>query len=117
MALDANSEIFPLVVYICKKETKWSWKWFFKNLKMFLQFPKDMYLCFMFDRSKGLVKALGTQFSLASTRFCSRHLYANFRSSYHGQNYKKMVWKANKSSNLFHFNAAMDSIGKVDPKA
>ncbi|KAK3211293.1 hypothetical protein Dsin_015999 [Dipteronia sinensis] len=28
-----------------------------------------------------------------------------------------MFWKASRSSNLFHFHAAMDSIGEVDPKA
>ena len=50
-------------------------------------------------------------------RFCARHIYANFRSSYPGDNYKKMFWKASRSSNLFHFNAALDSIGEVDIKA
>ncbi|KAK2645489.1 hypothetical protein Ddye_020684 [Dipteronia dyeriana] len=64
-----------------------------------------------------LVKALQTHFPLASTRFCARHIYANFRSSFPGHNYKKMFWKASRSSNLFHFNAALDSIEEVDPNA
>ncbi|KAK2661843.1 hypothetical protein Ddye_000417 [Dipteronia dyeriana] len=66
----------------------------------------ERHLCFMSDRQKGLVKALQTHFPLASTR-----------SSYPCHNCKKMFWKASRSSNLFHFNAALDSIGEVDPKA
>ncbi|KAK2640503.1 hypothetical protein Ddye_028298 [Dipteronia dyeriana] len=84
---------------------------------MFLQFPENMHLCFMSDRHKGLVKALQTHFPFASTRFYARHIYANFKSSYPGHNYKKIFWKASRSSNLFHFNIALDSIGEVDPKA
>ncbi|KAK2638224.1 hypothetical protein Ddye_026019 [Dipteronia dyeriana] len=62
----------------------------FNNLKMFLQFPENRHLCFMSDRHKGLVKALQTHFPLVSTRFCARHIFTNFRSSYPGHNYKKM---------------------------
>ncbi|KAK2663076.1 hypothetical protein Ddye_001650 [Dipteronia dyeriana] len=36
VALDANNGIFLLDTCICEKETKWSWKWFLNNLKMFL---------------------------------------------------------------------------------
>ena len=50
-------------------------------------------------------------------RFYARHIYANFRASYPGDNYKKMFWMASRSANLFHFNAALDSIGEVDIKA
>ncbi|TXG52551.1 hypothetical protein EZV62_021720 [Acer yangbiense] len=117
VALDANSGIFPLAVCICEKETMYSWMWFLNKLKMFLQFPEDRHLCFMSDRQKGLINALETHFPLASTRFCARHIYANFRSSYPGDNYKKMFWMASRSSNLFHFNAALDSIGEVDIRA
>ncbi|TXG48130.1 hypothetical protein EZV62_027424 [Acer yangbiense] len=63
-------------------------------------------------RQKGLIKALETHFLFASTRYCVRHIYANFRSSYPGDNYKNMFWKASKSSNPFHFNAALDFIGE-----
>ncbi|TXG57038.1 hypothetical protein EZV62_018351 [Acer yangbiense] len=90
VALDANNCIFPLTVCICKKKTKFSWIWFINNLKMFLQFPQDKHLCFMSDKQKGFITALETHFPLASTRFYARRIYANFRSSYPGNNYKKM---------------------------
>ncbi|TXG60509.1 hypothetical protein EZV62_015082 [Acer yangbiense] len=67
--------------------------------------------------TKGLIKALETHFPFASKRYCARHIYANFRSSYPGDNYKKMFWKASRSSNLFHFKATLDSIREVDTKA
>ncbi|KAK3211560.1 hypothetical protein Dsin_016266 [Dipteronia sinensis] len=116
VALDANIGIFPLAVCICEKNTKWSWMWFLNNLKMFLLFPEGKHLCFISDRHKGLVKTLETHFPLASTRFCARHIYANFRSSYPSDNYKKMFCKASRSTNLFDFNDALDSIGEVDPR-
>ena len=68
VALDANSGIFPLAVCICEKETMYSWIWFLNKLKMFLQFPENRHLCFMFDRQKGLINTLETHFPLASTR-------------------------------------------------
>ncbi|KAK2661803.1 hypothetical protein Ddye_000377 [Dipteronia dyeriana] len=57
-----------------------------------------------------------TMFLFICGRFCARHLYVNFRFSYPGNNYKKMFWKASGGINLFNFNNALDSIGKVDYK-
>ncbi|TXG47739.1 hypothetical protein EZV62_027033 [Acer yangbiense] len=117
VALDANSGLFPLAVCICEKETKYSWMWFLNHLKMYLQFPYDIHLCFMSDRQKGLIKALSKHFPTASKRYCARHIYANFRGSYCGDSFKKLFWKASRSSNVFDFKAALNDIGEIQSGA
>ncbi|KAK1591388.1 hypothetical protein Q3G72_006827 [Acer saccharum] len=113
LSLDANSGLFPLAVCICEKETKYSWMWFLNNLKMYLQFPSDKHLCFMSDRQKGLIKAVSKHFPTASKRYCARHIYANFRGSYCGDSFKKLFWKASRSSNVYDFKAALNDIGQI----
>ena len=144
VALDANSGLFPLAVCICEKETKYSWMWFLNHLKMYLQFPSDRHLCFMSDRQKGLTNALSKHFPTASKRYistivscvnfnlfpndlstsnifflfgfryCARHIYANFRGNYCGDSFKKLFWKASRSTNVFDFKAALNDIGQIE---
>ncbi|KAK3219474.1 hypothetical protein Dsin_013444 [Dipteronia sinensis] len=44
--------------------------------------------------------------------FSARHTYANFRGSYCGDSFKKLFWKASRSSNVYDFNAALKDIGE-----
>ncbi|KAL5784377.1 hypothetical protein ACOSQ2_006769 [Xanthoceras sorbifolium] len=93
-------------------------------------------LCFMSDRQKGVLSALEMQFPFATTRFCARHIYANFRLKHSGQKLKTLFWMCSRSSNfrlkhsgqklktlfwmcsrssnLFEFNDAMAEIGRVN---
>ncbi|KAK3224868.1 hypothetical protein Dsin_004730 [Dipteronia sinensis] len=45
--------------------------------------------------------------------FCARHIDANFRGSYCGDNFKRFFWKASRSSNVYDFNAALKDIGEI----
>ncbi|KAK3219451.1 hypothetical protein Dsin_013421 [Dipteronia sinensis] len=56
--------------------------------------------------------ALAKHFPNASKRFSARHTYANFRGSYYGDSFKKLFWKASRSSNVYDFNAALKDIGE-----
>ncbi|KAL5779258.1 hypothetical protein ACOSQ2_009995 [Xanthoceras sorbifolium] len=78
--------------------------------RFFLKKP----LCFMSDRQKGVLSALEMQFPFATTRFCARHIYANFRLKHSGQKLKTLFWMCSRSSNLFEFNDAMAEIGRVN---
>ncbi|KAK1576311.1 hypothetical protein Q3G72_012828 [Acer saccharum] len=68
-------------------------------------------------KQKGLTKALSKHFPTASKRYCARHIYANFRGSYCGDSFKKLFWKASRSSNVFDFKAALNDIGQIQPGA
>ncbi|TXG53249.1 hypothetical protein EZV62_022418 [Acer yangbiense] len=63
--------------------------------------------------SKGLIKALAKHFPNASKRFCAKHIYANFRGSYCGDNFKKLFWKASRSSTVYDFKAALNDISQI----
>ncbi|TXG66824.1 hypothetical protein EZV62_008099 [Acer yangbiense] len=50
-------------------------------------------------------------------RYCARHIYANFRLTYQGDNYKKLFWKESRSCNVFEFKATLNAIGEIEPRA
>ncbi|KAK3193062.1 hypothetical protein Dsin_024372 [Dipteronia sinensis] len=50
-------------------------------------------------------------------RYCARHIYANFRLTYKGDHFKKLFWRASRSSNVFDFKETMDQIGAINPAA
>ncbi|KAK3204273.1 hypothetical protein Dsin_018319 [Dipteronia sinensis] len=56
-------------------------------------------------------------FPLAVYMFCARHIYPNSRESYCGDSFKKLFWKASRSSNVYDFNAALKDIGEIKPDA
>ncbi|TXG50991.1 hypothetical protein EZV62_023515 [Acer yangbiense] len=117
VALDANNGLFSLVVYICEKETQFNCEWFLSNLKIHVKFPSGRNLTFMSDRQKGVIQALQKHFPCANKRCCARHIYANFRITYKGDHFKKLFWRASRSSNVFDFKETLDEIGAINPDA
>ncbi|KAK2634226.1 hypothetical protein Ddye_029018, partial [Dipteronia dyeriana] len=49
--------------------------------------------------------------------YCARHIYANFKFTYKGNHYKKLFWRAARSSNIFDFKECMEEIGLINPTA
>ncbi|KAK3185131.1 hypothetical protein Dsin_032417 [Dipteronia sinensis] len=64
----------------------------------------------MSDRQKGVIAVLELHFPFAHRRYCARHIYANFKLSYKGGHYKKLLWRAARSSNIYVSNVAMEEI-------
>ncbi|TXG57121.1 hypothetical protein EZV62_018434 [Acer yangbiense] len=117
IALDANNGLYPLAFCICEGETLLSWCWFLKNLKLFLKYPTNNSICFMSDRQKGVLGALKIHWPNATTRYCARHIYANFRVKHSGQELKKLFWKASKAYDVNEFNSIMANIRDVSMDA
>ncbi|TXG72109.1 hypothetical protein EZV62_000688 [Acer yangbiense] len=82
-----------------------------------LKYPSSRNLTFMSDRQKGVIQALELHFPFAKRRYCTRHIFANFRLLYKGEHYKKLFWRATRSCTEFDFNEAMNEIGAIDPVA
>ncbi|TXG71889.1 hypothetical protein EZV62_000468 [Acer yangbiense] len=55
--------------------------------------------------------------SLSQNRYCARHIYANFKLTYKGDHYKRLFWRATRSSNIYDFNSSMEEIGIINPAA
>ncbi|KAK1568711.1 hypothetical protein Q3G72_027798 [Acer saccharum] len=109
--------LFPLAVCICEKETQDSCEWFLNNIKIYLKYPVGRNLTFMSSRQKGVIAALQLHFPFAHRRYCARHIYTNFKLTYKGDHYKKLFWRAVRSSNVYDFKAAMEEIGIINPAA
>ncbi|KAK1551854.1 hypothetical protein Q3G72_005991 [Acer saccharum] len=106
VAMDANSGLFPMAVCIYEKETQSSCEWFLSNLKIHLKFPSGRNLTFMFDRQRGIIQALHNHFPCANRRI-----------TYKGDHFKKLFWKASRSSNVFDFIETLDEINAINPDA
>ncbi|KAK2662276.1 hypothetical protein Ddye_000850 [Dipteronia dyeriana] len=117
VSLDTNSGLFPLAVCICGKETQDSWEWFLSSLKVYLNYLEGRNLTFISDRQNGVIAALEIHFPFAQRRYYARHIYADFKFTYKGDHYKKLFWRAARSSNIFDFKACMEEIALINPAA
>ncbi|KAH9681294.1 SWIM-type domain-containing protein [Citrus sinensis] len=111
VALDANNGIFPLAVCICEGESRESWTWFLELFKEHMDIHNDMVVSFMSDRQKGLIHALQDVFPSSETRYCARHVYANFR-KHSAEILREYFWKAARATNKTEFDDAMIAINK-----
>ncbi|XP_048490525.2 uncharacterized protein LOC125492295 [Beta vulgaris subsp. vulgaris] len=120
VAIDGNNEIFPIAYRIVDTESKDSWSYFFRNLKLVFQSQgvnKDDWT-FISDRMRGVEGALLEVFPKATRRICCQHLYSNCKNAgFTGPAFHKSFWIAANAYNLYVYNKAMEKITKVDPKA
>ncbi|TXG73517.1 hypothetical protein EZV62_002096 [Acer yangbiense] len=77
-------------------------------LRVFPNYPEDKPICFMSDKQKGVIGAL--KMPRASIRFCARHIYANFKTSYGGQKLRRLFWRASKTADRFEFKKLLADI-------
>ena len=81
MTADANDQILPVAYAIVESENSDSWLWFLTNVKnsVVTDIPN---VCVISDRNAGLLHAIDTiknsQWSDLESKFCMRHLAANF---------------------------------------
>ncbi|KAK2656483.1 hypothetical protein Ddye_009535 [Dipteronia dyeriana] len=50
-------------------------------------------------------------------RYCARHIYANFRTSYGGHKLNNLFWRAVKTDDKYEFKKCLAEIGCINPKA
>ncbi|KAK2663874.1 hypothetical protein Ddye_002448 [Dipteronia dyeriana] len=50
----------------------------------------------------------------ANSRYCARHIYANFKLIYKCDHYNKLFWRVARSSNIYDFKAYMEEIGFIN---
>ena len=76
-----------------------------------------MAISFMSDRQKCLIHALQDVFPSSETRYCARHVYANFRKQHSAEILREHLWKAARATNKTDFDDAMTTINKIDENA
>ncbi|XP_050233517.1 uncharacterized protein LOC126682005 [Mercurialis annua] len=105
--IDPNDCMYPLAYAWLKTENTETWMWFIGLLSVDLHLTNAA--VFMSDKQKGLLNAVKELFPYSEHRFCWRHLWANFRSTFHTQHMKPFIWNIGTAT----YKAAMDRAMKA----
>lgn len=114
VALDGNNGMFPLAIFVCRKEDRQNWQKFLEILKPELDKHPGC-LTIMSDRQKGLRDAVTTVFPECNQRFCFRHMYKNMKLSYRGL--ESLVWGAARAFKKTQHDHFMAQLHEKEPGA
>ncbi|CAM0877694.1 unnamed protein product [Alopecurus aequalis] len=97
-----------------EKEDTASWLWFLTQLRYCIGEASQFgTYTIMSDRQKGLIKAIGQVFPNSPSRYCLRHIYANFqKAGFRGEELKKYMFGASYSYTRSGFERAMEGLKK-----
>nr|KAJ0226600.1 hypothetical protein LSAT_V11C100040920 [Lactuca sativa] len=110
MGRDANDHIFPIAWAVMAVENKETWKWFLDLLLNDIEMRIGHGLTLISDQHKGMVETIKERVPTAQHRQCVRHIYANFKKRFKGEQYRKLFWAAAASTTQPKFEAEMNSI-------
>ncbi|KAK2637942.1 hypothetical protein Ddye_025737 [Dipteronia dyeriana] len=75
----------------------------------------------VYHNKEAKVKLIASKFEklviILVSMYCAKHIYANFKLTYKGHQYKKLFWRAARSSNIYDFKTCMEEIGIINPAA
>nr|KAJ0199750.1 hypothetical protein LSAT_V11C600305310 [Lactuca sativa] len=108
---DANNQA------VADIENKANWKWFLELLTKDLNLQDGGGFIVISDQHKGLLEATKEVLPNVEHRQCARHIYANFRKTYTGVEFKNMFWAASFSTVESEFLRKMDDIKEVNYSA
>nr|KAJ0221390.1 hypothetical protein LSAT_V11C200069790 [Lactuca sativa] len=94
MGRDANNHIFPIAWVVVSIENKETWKWFLDLLLDKIDMRLVHGLTFISDQHKDVKESV----LAAEHRQCARHIYANFKKRFKGEQYRKLFWAASAST-------------------
>ena len=117
IGIDANNSQFPVAFAVVEKENTNTWTWFLMLLHEDLNVQNTTGFTMMNDRQKGLEKALADVFPGAESRFCVRHLHANFKKQHSGLLLKQMLWDYARATTETEFAHKMKLLKDEDEKA
>ncbi|KAL0362188.1 UNVERIFIED_CONTAM: hypothetical protein Scaly_1174000 [Sesamum calycinum] len=90
---DGNDNMFPIAMAVVQVENRETWSW-----------------------QKGLIEALKELVPDSEHRFCTRHMYQNFKQKFKSVELKEYFWKAASTANKQDFERYMKKIQEIDPK-
>ena len=122
---DGNNQLVPLAFAFVESENTESWLWFFRQLKIAIVKDKP-YVCILHDRHAGILNAIKTlkqsgpdepmPWQDIESRWCMRHLGANFFSQFRSKNlmnlFKKLC-KQNQEWKYTFLRGKLDEFTKI----
>ncbi|KAL8144883.1 hypothetical protein AgCh_003185 [Apium graveolens] len=91
---DGNNQIFLIAYAVVENENTDSWRWFTDSLTEDLRLGDGTGYTIISDQQKGLDNALKDLLPGVEHRFCSRHLYSNYRKRFSSLLLKIALWNA-----------------------
>ncbi|XP_072077749.1 uncharacterized protein [Arachis hypogaea] len=111
---DANNHIYPIAYAVVESENKESWKWFLEILQEDVGDFQANGFNFMSDMQKGLIPAVQEIYPNANHRFCTMHIWQNFRKKWNDLQLKMCMWYCAKATTTQDFNAAMERLKRIN---
>ncbi|XP_049378178.1 uncharacterized protein LOC125842948 [Solanum stenotomum] len=109
---DGNNQMYPVAWAVVNKESKDTWSWFIKCIKHDLELTQTEGegLTVMFDMQKGLNLALVDLLPNAEIRWCARHIWANWKKVWSGEERRKKFWQVAKAPFEVHLQLKLDEM-------
>ncbi|KAJ0726873.1 putative transposase, mutator type, MULE transposase domain-containing protein [Helianthus annuus] len=117
MGRDANNHIFPLAWAAVSVENKENWKWFLNLVRYDIEMESGLGLTLISDQHKGIIEAVKDVFPYAEHRQCVRHIYANYKKKYRGEQFINLFWKATKATTEEYFEKKMEELKNINKGA
>ncbi|CAI9289777.1 unnamed protein product [Lactuca saligna] len=114
---DGNNQVYPIAWAVVDIEKKANWKWFLELLTEDLNLLDGGGFTVISDQHKGLLEATKEVLPNVEHRQCARHIYATFRKTYSGVEFKNMFWATSLSTVESEFLRKIDDIKEVNPNA
>ncbi|KAK4395264.1 hypothetical protein Sango_1680700 [Sesamum angolense] len=113
---DGNDNMFPIAMAVVQVENRETWSWFLTEMLDDIGGLGTSKWSFISDRQKGLIEALKELVPDSEHRFCTRHMYQNFKQKFKSVELKEYFWKAASIANKQDFERYMKKIQEIDPK-
>jgi len=98
-AIDGCNGLFPLAYAVVEDESTSSWTWFMTCLCEALGTTDGSSYALITDGQKGLIEAVRCTLPNAEHRICMRHVFANMKKKFSGENMEQIVWGAARAYN------------------
>jgi len=109
IGMDANNGMFPLGIFIYKKE---NWDKFLSLLALELK-KHALPLIIISDRQKGLKNVVVEHFPQCNQRFCFRHMFKNLTKYWRGEYIKGHCWAATSAYRVTEFMRCIEELDKT----
>ncbi|XP_049394654.1 uncharacterized protein LOC125858935 [Solanum stenotomum] len=109
---DGNNQMYPVAWAVVNKESKDTWSWFIKCIQHDLELTQTEGegLTVMSDMQKGLNLALVDLLPNAEIRWCARHIWANWKKVWSGEERRKKFWQVARAPFEVHLQSKLDEM-------
>ncbi|XP_074328087.1 uncharacterized protein LOC141666001 [Apium graveolens] len=121
MGVNSNNHPYPLCYALVDEETHDNWSWFLKLLRRHVC-QQRLGVCIISDRAASIISAMkdrqnGFVEPFGIYMFYLFHVRSNFSSKHLGGELRKLMWKAESTTQVWKHEACMKSIGEISPPA